>query len=32
VRHLLVGGEFVVRDGELQLDALPGRPLRGAPS
>ena len=29
VRHLLVAGEFVVRDGELQVDALPGRPLRG---
>jgi N-acyl-D-aspartate/D-glutamate deacylase len=31
VRHLLVGGEFVVRDGELLTDALPGRPLRGEP-
>jgi imidazolonepropionase-like amidohydrolase len=30
VRHLLVGGTFVVRDGELQPDALPGAPLRGA--
>jgi hypothetical protein len=28
VRHLLVGGEAVVRDGELVPDALPGRPLR----
>jgi N-acyl-D-aspartate/D-glutamate deacylase len=32
VRHLLVNGEFVVRDGELLPDALPGRGLRGAPS
>jgi N-acyl-D-aspartate/D-glutamate deacylase len=32
VRHLLVGGEFVVRDGELRTDAFPGRPLRGRPS
>jgi N-acyl-D-aspartate/D-glutamate deacylase len=31
VRHLLVAGEFVVRDGELQPDALPGGPLRGEP-
>src|SRR5699024_7011990 len=29
VNHLLVGGTFVVRDGELQTDALPGRPVRG---
>lgn len=29
--HLLVGGEFVVRDGVLLPDALPGRPLRGRP-
>jgi cytosine/adenosine deaminase-related metal-dependent hydrolase len=29
VRHLLVGGQFVVRDGELLPDALPGRPLHG---
>jgi N-acyl-D-aspartate/D-glutamate deacylase len=28
VRHLLVGGQAVVRDGELLPDALPGRPLR----
>jgi N-acyl-D-aspartate/D-glutamate deacylase len=32
VRHLLVNGEFVVRDGTLQTDALPGQPLRGSPS
>jgi N-acyl-D-aspartate/D-glutamate deacylase len=32
VRHLLVAGEFVVRDGTLQVDALPGRPVRGAPA
>jgi cytosine/adenosine deaminase-related metal-dependent hydrolase len=29
VRHLLVGGTFVVRDGDLQVDAMPGRPVRG---
>ena len=28
VRHLLVNGEFVVRDAELLPDAYPGRPLR----
>ncbi len=32
VRHLLVAGTPVVRDGELQVDALPGRPLRGEPA
>ena len=31
VRHLLVGGEAVVRDGELMPDAFPGRPLRAEP-
>lgn len=31
VRHLLVAGEFVVRNSQLQPDALPGRPLRGEP-
>jgi hypothetical protein len=31
VRQLLVHGEFVVRDGLLQTDALPGRPVRGEP-
>ena len=31
VRHLLVGGTFVIRDGELDLDAYPGRPVRGEP-
>ncbi|EFL23515.1 N-acyl-D-amino-acid deacylase [Streptomyces himastatinicus ATCC 53653] len=29
-QHVLVGGEFVVRDGEIDLDATPGRSLRGA--
>ena len=29
VVHVLVGGEFVVRDQQLQLDARPGRPIRG---
>jgi N-acyl-D-aspartate/D-glutamate deacylase len=28
-RHVVVGGEFVVRDGELLTTALPGRPVRG---
>lgn len=27
--HVLVGGEFVVRDRELQLDARPGKAIRG---
>jgi N-acyl-D-aspartate/D-glutamate deacylase len=27
--HVLVGGEFVVRDRDLQLDARPGRAIRG---
>jgi hypothetical protein len=31
VRHLLVNGRFVVRDGALLTDAYPGQPLRGAP-
>lgn len=31
VRHLLVNGVFVVRDGELQLDAYPGQSVRGEP-
>ena len=31
VRHLFVAGVAVVRDGELQTDAYPGRPLRGEP-
>lgn len=29
VRHLLVAGEAVVRDGQVVLDAMPGRPVRG---
>jgi N-acyl-D-aspartate/D-glutamate deacylase len=29
IRHVLVGGEFVVRDGALVTSALPGRPVRG---
>ncbi|GAA5153759.1 hypothetical protein GCM10023321_24520 [Pseudonocardia eucalypti] len=28
IRHVLVGGEFVVRDGGLLPDARPGRPVR----
>ncbi|GAB2464869.1 amidohydrolase family protein [Jatrophihabitans fulvus] len=31
VRHLLVNGEFVVRDGSLVTDARPGRAVRGEP-
>jgi cytosine/adenosine deaminase-related metal-dependent hydrolase len=31
VRHLLVGGVAVISAGELQVDALPGQPLRGEP-
>jgi N-acyl-D-aspartate/D-glutamate deacylase len=31
VRHLLVGGEAVIRDGDLVPDALPGRPVRAEP-
>lgn len=31
VRHLLVGGTAVVRDGALVPDACPGRPVRGQP-
>ncbi|MEH1127003.1 amidohydrolase family protein [Micromonospora sp. CPCC 206061] len=29
IAHVLVNGEFVVRDHELVPDALPGRPIRG---
>jgi N-acyl-D-aspartate/D-glutamate deacylase len=29
VRHLLVGGTFVIRDGALDVDAYPGRAVRG---
>ncbi|MFC0625724.1 amidohydrolase family protein [Kribbella deserti] len=32
VRHLYVAGTAVVRDGEIQVDAYPGRPLRGEPA
>jgi N-acyl-D-aspartate/D-glutamate deacylase len=28
-RHVLVNGQFVVKDGELLVDALPGRPVKG---
>ncbi|GAA4735395.1 D-glutamate deacylase [Phytohabitans rumicis] len=30
IAHVLVNGEFVVRDHELVLDAMPGRPVRGS--
>jgi cytosine/adenosine deaminase-related metal-dependent hydrolase len=32
VAHLLVGGEFVVKAGELVREALPGQPVRGTPA
>lgn len=31
VRHLLVNGEAVVRDGEIVAGSFPGRPLRASP-
>jgi hypothetical protein len=31
IAHVLVGGDFVVRAGELVPDALPGRPVRAVP-
>ena len=31
VRHLLVNGTFLVRDGDLRTDVLPGRAVRGRP-
>jgi len=31
IAHVIVGGTFVVRDGELVPDALPGRPVRASP-
>ena len=30
IRHLLVDGTFVVRDGSLDVEAFPGRPIRAA--
>jgi N-acyl-D-aspartate/D-glutamate deacylase len=32
VRHLLVRGTFVVRDGDLRTDAMAGEPVRGQPA
>jgi N-acyl-D-glutamate deacylase len=32
MRQVIVGGTFVIRDGELQVDARPGRAVRGAAS
>jgi hypothetical protein len=31
IRHVLVNGEFVVRDGTIVLDARPGQEVRGVP-
>jgi dihydroorotase-like cyclic amidohydrolase len=31
IAHVIVDGTFVVRDGELVPDALPGRPVRASP-
>jgi N-acyl-D-aspartate/D-glutamate deacylase len=31
ITHVLVDGTFVVRDGQLDTDAMPGRPLRAEP-
>jgi N-acyl-D-aspartate/D-glutamate deacylase len=31
IRHVLVNGSFVVRDGDIVPDALPGRPVRADP-
>jgi N-acyl-D-aspartate/D-glutamate deacylase len=28
IRHVLVNGTFVVRDGDIVAEALPGRPVR----
>jgi cytosine/adenosine deaminase-related metal-dependent hydrolase len=32
IRHVLVKGSFVVRDGEIVLGAAPGRPVRAEPT
>jgi N-acyl-D-aspartate/D-glutamate deacylase len=31
IRHVLVNGTFIVRDGELVTGVLPGRPVRAVP-
>jgi N-acyl-D-aspartate/D-glutamate deacylase len=31
IRHVLVNGEFVVRDGDIVADARPGGPVRAEP-
>ena len=31
IRHVLVNGTFVVRDGSIVAEARPGRPVRAAP-
>jgi N-acyl-D-aspartate/D-glutamate deacylase len=32
IRHVLVNGRFVVRDGGIVADARPGRPVRAEPA
>jgi N-acyl-D-aspartate/D-glutamate deacylase len=32
IAHVLVNGEFVVRDGAVHPGALPGRPVRAQPA
>jgi cytosine/adenosine deaminase-related metal-dependent hydrolase len=31
IRHILVNGTFIVRNGDIVADALPGRPVRAGP-
>ena len=31
IRHVLVNGTFVVRDGDIAAEARPGRPVRADP-
>ena len=31
IRHVLVNGDFVVRDGDIVADARPGGPVRAEP-
>src|SRR5262249_60643646 len=32
IRHVLVNGSFVVRDGDIVAEARPGRPIRAEPA